>query len=223
MDVVQNLNKICLNIPDTVSLIAVSKTKPVSMILDLVSAGHNDFGENKVQDLVSKAEELPDTINWHFIGHLQSNKVKNIAPFVHLIHGVDSLKLLKVIDKEGQKLNLTINCLLQVHIADEDSKFGFTDHELQELLNSEEYSSMQNISIRGLMGMATYTNDLEQVRGEFKNLKRIFELIKGKYFEGKDYFSDISMGMSGDYQIAIEEGSTMIRVGSLIFGPRNNI
>ncbi|MDX2413800.1 MAG: alanine racemase, partial [Bacteroidales bacterium] len=139
----------------------------------------------------------------------------------HLLHGVDSLKLLKVINKEGQKLNRTINCLLQVHIADEDTKFGLSEAELLELLNSEEYAGMENIRLQGLMGMATYTNDLEQVRQEFKNLKRIFEDIKGNYFEDKYYFSEVSMGMSGDYLIASEEGSTMIRVGSLIFGLRN--
>ena len=221
MDIVQNLNNIRLSLPDTVSLVAVSKTKPASMILDLHRAGHHDFGENKVQDLASKAEELPDTIKWHFIGHLQSNKVKFIAPFVHLIHGVDSLKLLKVIEKEGQKLDLTINCLLQVHIADEDSKFGLSESEIEELLASDEYAGMEHVRIKGLMGMATYTDDIEQVRQEFKNLKRIFEGIKDEFFKDRDYFRDVSMGMSGDYKIAIEEGSTMIRVGSLIFGPRN--
>jgi PLP dependent protein len=221
MDIVQNLNNIRLHLPDTVSLVAVSKTKPASMILDLHRAGHHDFGENKVQDLTSKAEELPDTIKWHFIGHLQSNKVKYIAPFVHLIHGVDSLKLLKVIEKEGQKLDLTINCLLQVHIADEKSKFGLSESEIQELLASDEYAGMEHVRIKGLMGMATYTDDIEQVRQEFKNLKRIFEGIKNDFFKDRDYFRDVSMGMSGDYNIAIEEGSTMIRVGSLIFGPRN--
>jgi len=221
MDIVQNLNNIQLSLPDTVSLVAVSKTKPFSMIMDLLEAGHYDFGENKVQDLVSKAEELPDTIKWHYIGHLQSNKVKYIAPFVYLIHGVDSLKLLKVIEKEGEKVSRTINCLLQVHIADEDSKFGLSESELQELLSSEEYASMQHVRINGIMGMATYTDNLEQVRQEFKNLKRIFEDTKKEYFENEDHFRDVSMGMSGDYQIAIEEGSTMIRVGSLIFGPRN--
>lgn len=221
MDIIQNLNDIRSSLPDTVSLVAVSKTKPASMILDLLEVGHHDFGENKVQDLVSKAEELPDTINWHYIGHLQSNKVKHIAPFVYLIHGVDSLKLLKVIEKEGDKVNRTINCLLQVHIAEEESKFGLSEYELQELLSSVEYANMQHIRICGIMGMATYTDNLEQVRQEFKNLKRIFEDIKNEYFEDIDHFKDVSMGMSGDFQIAIEEGSTMIRVGSLIFGPRN--
>lgn len=221
MDVVKNLNNILTNIPESVTLVAVSKTKPSSMILDLLEAGHTDFGENKVQDLIAKAEELPDSIKWHFIGHLQSNKVKFIAPFVHLIHGVDSLKLLKVIDKEGAKYGRKISCLLQVHIADEESKFGLSESDLQEILSSEEYSGMDHVRIQGLMGMATYTNDFGQVRQEFKNLKRIFEDIKGKYFNDKDYFRDISMGMSGDYQLAIEEGSTMIRVGSSVFGPRN--
>ncbi len=221
MDIVKNLENIQSNISDTVRLVAVSKTKPSSMIMDLHKAGHLDFGENKVQDLVAKAEELPSSINWHMIGHLQTNKVKFIAPFVHLIHGVDSLKLLRVIDKEGLKLNRTINCLLQVHISDEDSKFGLQEDELYHLLDSDEFTSLQNVCIMGLMGMATYTEDIEQVRQEFRNLKRIFEETKTRFFVNKDSFKEISMGMSDDYEVAIEEESTMIRVGSLIFGPRN--
>lgn len=221
MDIVQNLNSVLNNIPDHVTLVAVSKTKPASMIRDLHIAGHIDFGENKVQDLAAKAEELPASIKWHMIGHLQTNKVKFIAPFVHMIHGVDSLKLLKVIQKEAAKNNRIISCLLQVHIADEETKFGLSEDELLQLLSNEEFTAMENIRIAGLMGMATYTDDMEQVGQEFKNLKRIFEDTKKEYFEGKDHFRDVSMGMSGDYQIAIEEGSTMIRVGSLIFGLRN--
>ncbi len=221
MDIVKNLNSIRNNIPGAVTLVAVSKTKPASMILDLYRAGHHDFGENKVQDLVAKAEELPKSIKWHMIGHLQSNKVKFIAPFVYLIHGVDSLKLLKVIDREGEKLGRSINCLLQIHIADEQTKFGLSGIELKELLNSEEFAAMKHINIMGLMGMATYTDDIEQVKLEFRMLKRIFEDTKEGFFKNSDFFKEISMGMSGDYQIAIEEKSTMIRVGSLIFGPRN--
>lgn len=221
MDIVKKLKNIQNNISDAVTLVSVSKTKPSGMILDLYGAGHLDFGENKVQDLVAKAEELPHDIKWHMIGHLQTNKVRFIAPFVHLIHGVDSLKLLKVVDKEGVKVNRTINCLLQVHISGEETKFGLTEEELYDLLESDDFSILTNVRIMGLMGMATYTDDIEHVRQEFRNLKRIFEDTKSRFFVNEDSFREISMGMSADYQVAIEEGSTIIRVGSLIFGPRN--
>lgn len=221
MDILQNLNQIRNSIPDHITLVAVSKTKPASMIKDLHIAGHRDFGENKVQDLAAKAEELPATIRWHFIGHLQTNKVKYIAPFVHLVHGVDSLKLLRVIQKEAAKNNRMISCLLQVHIAQEESKFGLSKEEVIELLGSGELASMQNIKLAGLMGMATYTDDLEQVRLEFQFLKRIFEDVKNKFFSDQTSFCELSMGMSADYKVAVDEGSTMIRIGSLIFGPRN--
>lgn len=220
MDIVRNLQKIRSGLPDHVALVAVSKTKPVSMVSDLLSAGHVDFGENKVQDLVAKAEELPDSIRWHMIGHLQSNKVKYIAPFVHLIHGIDSLKLLRVIQKEGAKNNRVLQCLLQVRIASEETKFGMEEKELPVILGSGEFAEMTHVSVRGLMGMATFTDDKEQVRKEFKNLKRIFEEVKAAWFSDHDDFNVLSMGMSDDYSIAIEEGSNMVRIGSLIFGPR---
>lgn len=220
MDIKANLHKLKENIPGHVELVAVSKTKPASMVRDLFEEGHLDFGENKVQDLVEKQEELPGEIRWHMIGHLQSNKVKYIAPFVYLVHGVDSLKLLKVIEKEGRKNDRRINCLLQVHIARESSKYGLSEEELEELLTSEAFHNMEFVSLRGLMGMATFTDNSDVVREEFQNLKRIFEQLKSDHFQEHPEFSILSMGMSGDYETAIEEGSNMIRVGSLIFGPR---
>lgn len=220
MDIVQNLRNIKDTLPDGVSLVAVSKTKPSSMVLDLVNAGQIDFGENKVQDLLEKQEQLPERIRWHMIGHLQSNKVKYIAPFVHMVHGVDSLKLLKVIEKEGRKNDRIIQCLLQVHIARESSKYGIDPEELENILGSEVFRDMSFVSVRGLMGMATFTDDSAIVREEFKNLKRIFEQVKNDHFNGASDFNILSMGMSDDYRIAIEEGSNMVRVGSLIFGPR---
>ncbi|MCG8311139.1 MAG: YggS family pyridoxal phosphate-dependent enzyme [Cytophagales bacterium] len=201
-------------------LIAVSKTKPVDLILEAYEAGQLDFGENKVQELREKPDQLPQDIRWHMIGHLQTNKVKYIAPFIYLIHAVDSLKLLKEINKQALKNNRTINCLLQVHIAEEAHKFGFEENELYNLLNSNELKSMENIKIIGLMGMATYTNDRDQIRSEFQFLKKTFDSIKKKINLPNVAMNEISMGMSDDYPIALEEGSTMIRVGSKIFGPR---
>lgn len=221
MDIVKNLNKIKHSLPDTVKLVAVSKTKPASMILELLNVGQIDFGENKVQDLSAKHEALPDEIRWHMIGHLQTNKVKYIAPFVHLIHGVDSIKLLETIDKEGKKIGRVISCLMQLHIASEETKFGLNEEELEEILSSSTYKNLEFVSVVGLMGMASFTEDSEKVRREFRNLKRIFENVKKNYFLGDSGFSILSMGMSGDYKIAIEEGSNMIRVGSSIFGSRN--
>ena len=221
MGILENLQKIKKSIPEDTVLVAVSKTKPAEMILELYHAGHKDFGENKVQDLVAKHEQLPGDIQWHMIGHLQSNKVKYIAPFVHLIHGVDSLKLLGIVNKEAVKNDRVLSCLLQVHIAEESSKFGLNEEEILGLLSSEEFLGMHNIAIRGLMGMATFTENSERVRKEFQNLKCIFEKVKENYFRDDPAFSVLSMGMSGDYPIAIEEGSNMLRVGSLIFGPRN--
>jgi hypothetical protein len=220
MDIVQNLKDISAKLPGNVTLVAVSKTKPSSMISNLYDAGHLDFGENKVQDLLAKYEELPHDIRWHMIGHLQSNKVKYIAPFVHLIHGVDSLKILSVINKEGLKNQRIINCLFQIYIADETTKFGLSEAELIEILTSNEFKQMSSVKICGLMGMATFTEDSMLVSKEFKNLKRIFEKVKTDHFKEKPEFSILSMGMSGDYKLAIEGGSNMIRVGSLIFGPR---
>jgi len=221
MDIIENLEKLMDNIPDHVKLVAVSKTKPASMVRELFEAGHLDFGENKVQELVEKHEQLPGDIRWHMVGHLQSNKVKYIAPFVYFVHGVDSLKLLKVLEKEGRKNDRQINCLLQMHIAKESSKFGLSEDELKEILASETFRNLEFVKVRGLMGMATFTDNSELVREEFQNLKRIFEQLKSDHFREDPEFSVLSMGMSGDYEVAIEEGSNMIRVGSLIFGPRN--
>lgn len=221
MDIAQNIKLIKKNLPEKVQLVAVSKTKPIEDILEAYNSGHKIFGENKVQDLVQKYEQLPKDIEWHFIGHPQTNKVKYIAPFVHLIHGVDSLKLLKVIDKEAKKNNRQIACLLQFHIAEEDTKFGLTIVEAREIFDSKEFKSFENIIVAGVMGMATYTDNVGQIRNEFKTLKTIFNTLKIEYFSATENFSQISMGMSEDYQIAIEEGSTMIRVGSKIFGERN--
>lgn len=214
------LKEIRSSIPPSVELIAVSKTKPVEAIQEAYAAGQRHFGENKVQELVDKQTQLPADINWHLIGHLQSNKVKYIAPFVHLIHAVDSLKLLQEIDKEAQKNKRIISCLLQVHIAEEEHKFGLDVEELKEILESNAFVELQHVRICGLMGMATFTNSEEQIRGEFQNLYNTFQVIKSHYFKFNPDFKEISMGMSGDYEIAIEEGSTMIRVGSKIFGGR---
>ena len=197
-----------------VTLVAVSKTKPIEDILELYESGHRDFGENYVQELVSKQEQLPKDIRWHFIGHLQTNKVKYIAPFVNLIHGVDSLKLLREVDKQGQKQNRVIDVLLQVHIAMEETKFGLDDQELQSILDSEA-SQLKYARIRGLMGMASFTDVQGAVRKEFRRLKTLFDR-----YSGKTDFNILSMGMSGDYRIAMEEGSTLVRIGSLLFGER---
>lgn len=204
-----------------VQLVAVSKTKPDEDIIDIYEEGQRVFGENKVQELVGKYERLPKDIDWHMIGHLQSNKVKYIAPFVRLIHAVDSFKLLKTIDKEAKKNDRVINCLLQFHIAEESSKFGFDIEELGAMLALPEYQELSNVNIIGVMGMATFTSDQEQVRNEFSNLNKMFDRLKEAEFKGKEDFTVISMGMSGDYKIAVEEGSTMVRVGSTIFGARN--
>jgi pyridoxal phosphate enzyme (YggS family) len=199
----------------------VSKTKPIDLILEAYDAGQRDFGENKIQELREKPDQLPDDIRWHMIGHLQTNKVKYIAPFIYLIHAVDSLKLLKEINKHGLKNERTINCLLQVHIAQEEHKFGFEESALFEMLSSPEFGSLQNIRVIGVMGMATYTSDKNQIRTEFKYLKNIFDKIRSDFDLPNVNMSEISMGMSDDYPIALDEGSTMIRVGSKIFGARN--
>ncbi len=205
-----------------VSLVAVSKLKPESDILALYEEGQCDFGENYVQELVHKQPLLPDGIRWHFIGHLQSNKIKFIAPFVYLIHGVDSWKLLQAINKEGVKINRKIKCLLQVHVAAEETKYGLSDSELFELLDRyAEWQEGSFVQICGIMGMASFTDDQEQLRKEFRQLKNIFDTAKEKHFYHDDDFTVLSMGMSGDYETAIEEGSTMVRVGSLLFGARS--
>ena len=220
MSIADNLFKIRQDIPESVCLVAVSKTKPVSALLQAYQANQRVFGENKVQELCTKQAELPDDIQWHFIGHLQSNKVKQIAPFVTLIHSVDSLKLLREINKEAERNNRIIHCLLEFHIATEESKFGLDYLEAKAVLDSTEYLKMENIRIDGVMGMASFTDDQNLIHLEFRNLKHIFDKIKKVYFPEQDHFSEISMGMSEDYQIAIREGSTMVRVGSSIFGIR---
>ena len=221
MDIAKNIAEIKKKLPVGVRLVAVSKTKPNEDILEAYSFGHKVFGENKVQDLTRKYEELPKDIEWHFIGHLQSNKVKYIAPFVSLLHGIDSLKLLKVVNKEAQKAGRIISCLLQFHIAQESTKFGLSLDEAIEILKSETFTTLKNIQIAGVMGMATYTDDEMQIRNEFRMLKNIFNTLKNEYFGNAEAFCEISMGMSDDYPIAVEEGSTLIRVGSKIFGERN--
>lgn len=203
-----------------VTLIAVSKTKPIEDILEAYQAGQRTFGENNVQEMCKKQEELPKDIRWHLIGHLQSNKVKYIAPFVDLIHGVDSLKLLQEINKQAVKNDRIIDCLLQVYIADEETKFGLAFEEVIELLRSEEYVSLKNVKIIGLMGIATNTKNEKQLSVEFNELKVFFDGIKLSFFRNDETFKELSMGMSSDYKLAIEEGSTMIRIGSSIFGSR---
>jgi pyridoxal phosphate enzyme (YggS family) len=222
MDIKENLKTInsSLTNPDC-KLIAVSKTKPIADIMAAYEAGIRDFGENKVQELTVKAPGLPKDIRWHMIGHLQRNKVKYIAPFVHLIHGVDSLRLLKQINKEGKKIDRVIPCLLQVHIAEEESKFGLDEQELKDILYGEELKSMSHVFVKGLMGMATFTDDKLQVRKEFSQLKKMKEAIEADSLPPNASLEELSMGMSGDYEIAIEEGSTMVRIGSAIFGERN--
>ena len=204
-----------------VQLIAVSKTKPVSMIEEAYAEGIRRFGKNKPQELRDKYEEMEKDIKWHMIGHLQTNKVKYMAAFVSLIHGVESLKLLETIDKEGRKHDRVIPCLLQFYIASEETKFGLDMEEAKALLDSDDYRQMKNVKIVGVMGMATNTDDEGQVRREFHHLKEIFDELKATYFAGNPEFKELSMGMSGDYRIAVEEGSTMVRVGSSIFGARN--
>jgi pyridoxal phosphate enzyme (YggS family) len=207
-------------LPASVQLIAVSKTKPNEDIIQAYQAGQRVFGENKVQEMADKYESLPKDIQWHLIGHLQTNKVKYIAPFVTLIHAVDSLKLLKEINKEAKKNNRVIDCLLQFFIASEETKFGLTFEEATEILESKEFIEMENVRIVGLMGMASFVEDEDQIRDEFRTLYNYFQVIKSHHFKFNAEFKELSMGMSGDYAIAIEEGSTMVRIGSSIFGGR---
>jgi len=220
MNIKNNIIEIKHNLPATCKLIAVSKTKPNELILEAYNGGQRLFGENKVQELTDKYESLPKDIEWHMIGHLQSNKVKYIAPFVSLIHGVDSIKLLEEINKQGSKVNRIIPCLLQIHIAEEETKFGFSETELLDAVQSATITALKNINIIGLMGMATFTDNTDQIRKEFRSLKMLFEKVKVLKPTGQIVMKELSMGMSGDYKIAVEEGSTMIRVGSSIFGGR---
>lgn len=217
----EQIKSIQESLPEGVRLIAVSKFHPNEAILEAYKAGQRLFGENHVQELTAKHESLPSDIKWHFIGHLQTNKVKYIAPFVSLIHGIDTPKLLKVVDKEGAKVGRVIPCLLQIHIATEETKFGFSREECMEMLLSGIISELQHVQICGLMGMATNTDDEAQIREEFHTLHSLFEELKESYFKDVPTFKELSMGMSDDYPIAIEEGSTLIRVGTKIFGERD--
>lgn len=218
--IAENISKIKAEIPKGVTLVAVSKTKPNELLMEAYDAGQRIFGENRVQELAAKAEALPKDIEWHMIGHLQSNKVKYIAPFISLIHSVDKPKLLAEIDKEAEKNNRTIRVLLQFHIAEEESKFGLSLEEAEAMLKSIDFKNWQHIEVVGVMGMATFTEDEYQIRKEFRTLKNIFDHLKSEHFSDQPTFKEISMGMSGDYLLAIEEGSTMVRVGSSIFGSR---
>lgn len=216
----QQLEHVRAELPSNVTLIAVSKTKPISALQEAYNAGQRHFGENKVQEMVEKAQQLPADIKWHLIGHLQTNKVKYMADFVHLIHGVDSLKLLLEIDKQAAKVERIQDVLLQFHIAQEETKFGLELNEALEFLASDTYLSLKNVRICGVMGMASFTTNEVQIREEFKNLVHIFNHLKQACFYEEDHFKEISMGMSGDYLLAVEQGSTMVRVGSKIFGSR---
>ena len=220
MSIKNNLNQIQETLPDHVTLVAVSKTKPVSDLMEAYDAGQRIFGENKIQEMADKHQEMPKDIKWHMIGHVQTNKVKYMAEFVDLIHGVDSFKLLKEINKQAKKYDRNINCLLQIKIASEDSKFGMTLKEALALLGSEPFSELTNIKLTGVMGMATFTDNQEQIKKEFNTLKTAFENLKAIQTNNCQ-LETISMGMSGDYLLAIDCGSTMVRVGSSIFGKRN--
>lgn len=220
MSIKENLLEIKSELPENVTLVAVSKTKPVSELMEAYAAGQRIFGENKIQEMADKFEQMPKDIEWHMIGHVQTNKVKIMASFVSLVHGVDSLKLLEEIDKQAQKNNRVIDCLLQIHIAEEDTKFGLNESELFEILQSETFKNLKNIQVKGLMGMATFTENEDQIKKEFTILKQLFDKVNS--LSTTNYLlSIISMGMSGDYKIAIGCGSTMVRIGSSIFGNRN--
>jgi pyridoxal phosphate enzyme (YggS family) len=218
MSIATNLLKIKSSLPESVTLVAVSKTKPISDLMEAYDTGQRIFGENKIQEMAEKWEAMPKDIQWHMIGHVQTNKVKFMAEFVSLIHGVDSLKLLAEINKQAKKNNRTIDCLLQIHIAKEETKFGLDEKELNEIIASSVFKEMNNIQIVGLMGMATFTENQEQIKKEFTHLKSIFDKLRSK--DKPQCVSTLSMGMSGDYQLAIDCGSTMIRIGSSIFGGR---
>ena len=217
----ENLEKIRATLPAAVTLVAVSKTKPVSDLQEAYDAGQRIFGENHALEMRDKHEVLPQDIQWHFIGHLQTNKIKYIIPFVTLIHSIDSANLLEAVNKEALKHGRTVDCLLQFHIAQEETKFGLDLDEARQLLDSEEFKAMRNVRLCGVMGMATFTDDETEIRKEFKHLKTIFDTLKSGYFAGHPEFKEISMGMSNDYPIAVEEGATLVRVGSKIFGIRS--
>lgn len=221
MNIQENLLEIRKHIPENVKLVCVSKFHPADAVQEAYDCGERIFGESRVQELTQKQPILPADIRWHFIGHLQTNKIKYIIDFVELIHGVDSFKLLKEIDNQALKAGRRVKCLLQMHIAQEETKFGFSADEVKEMLISDEFKQLQNVEIAGLMGMATFTENQTQVRSEFKQLKTLFDELKQKYFTENKSFKEISMGMSDDYQLAIDEGSTMVRIGSKIFGNRS--
>jgi len=220
MSVAENLNRIKSTLPAGVRLVAVSKTKPEAYIMEAYNAGHRIFGENHAQEMKQKHADLPTDIEWHFIGHLQTNKIKYIIDYVRLIHSIDSANLLQAVNKEAAKHNVVVNCLLQFHVATEETKFGLTLDEARQLLESDEFRAMQNVRICGVMGIGSLTDDRDQTNREFAHLKQIFDTLKVDYFADADDFKELSMGMSGDYQLAIAHGSTMVRVGSSIFGQR---
>jgi len=221
MSIQQNIQEIRKHIPSHVRLVCVSKFHPNEAVMEAYEGGERIFGESKVQELCGKQETLPKDISWHFIGHLQTNKIKFIVPFVDLIHGVDSFNLLEEINKQALKASRTVNCLLQIHIAKEETKFGFSPDELIETLAEGKWKKLTGITLCGFMGMATYTENKEQIRTEFHGLKVLFDQVKETYFKEEPSFKELSMGMSEDYQLAIEEGSTLVRIGSSIFGNRN--
>lgn len=221
MNIKNNIEEFTRVLPAGSRLIAVSKTQPVEKIQEAYAAGQRLFGENKVQELTAKSEQLPNDIQWHMIGHLQTNKVKYIVPFVTLIHSIDSLKLLQEVNKQAGKINRIVDCLLQVHIAEEDTKFGFSEAEVLATLHSDEFRALENIRVTGLMGMATLTDNTEQIRKEFKSLKTLFDTLKSMSLPSVN-MQELSMGMSSDYTIALEEGSTLVRIGTAIFGDRNH-
>lgn len=220
MSIQQNILEIRRTIPENVKLVCVSKFHPAEAVQEAYDCGERIFGESRVQEIEQKHPILPKDIHWHFIGHLQSNKIKYIVDYVDLIHGVDSFKLLKEIDKQANKAGKKIHCLLQIHIAKEESKFGFSEEELKEMLASDEFKSLDNVIVSGLMGMATFTENKVQIRNEFRGLKQLFDELKQNQLSENNYFTELSMGMSDDYPIAIEEGSTMVRIGTAIFGKR---
>jgi hypothetical protein len=221
MDIKENLNRIKTTLPEGVRLVAVSKTHPVEMLMEAYDAGQRIFGENKVQEMTAKSQVLPTDIEWHFIGHVQSNKIRLMAPYVSVIQGVDNYDKLAEIDRQAARFNRHITCLLQLHIATEETKFGFSADECTAMLDEGKWKELKNITIGGVMGMASNTDDEAQVLGEFRRLKQIFDTFKEKYFNESTDFNTISAGMSGDYQLAIQEGSNMVRIGSSIFGERN--
>lgn len=219
-EIAENITSLKQSLPSSVRLIAVSKMKSVTEMMVAYNAGQRCFGENRVQELLGKKDQLPEDVEWHLIGHLQRNKVRSVVPFVSMIQSVDSFRLLDTVNSEAGKISRTVDVLLQIHIAMEETKFGFSPDEIDAMAISSEFSEMNSVRICGLMGMATFTADMEQVRKEFRFLAGCFNTFKNKYFYAKEYFREISMGMSGDYKVAIGEGSTMIRIGSLIFGSR---